>query len=84
MAETLSRDEMAVQSPPVPPVPPAAPSAPAGTMREYYCAQGHWVTNSDGQWGRVQVYCRKCRKKVTVYLGGYRRAGGGEGAAEGN
>jgi hypothetical protein len=60
----------------------APPPAPPAAMREYRCGQGHYLFSSDASWGRVRHHCRKCRRDVTVYLGGYQPAGGGAGAGE--
>jgi hypothetical protein len=40
-------------------------------MNEQRCACGALLFRSDAEHGRLEIVCRKCGKRQTVYLGGY-------------
>jgi len=42
-------------------------------VKEHRCACGALLFRADAERGRLEIVCHKCRKKQTVYLGGYQR-----------
>jgi hypothetical protein len=41
-------------------------------VNEERCACGALLFRSDAERGRLEIVCRKCGRKQTVYLGGYK------------
>lgn len=39
---------------------------------EYRCACGALLARSDAAHGTLELFCPRCRKRRTVYLGGYK------------
>jgi hypothetical protein len=43
------------------------------TLHEHRCRCGALLFRTDAEHGQLEIVCRKCKRKQTLYFGGYKQ-----------